>query len=212
MTTEQISVWTGAFGREYTERNRFDDDALNRLYQMRYGRTRDDINQDWLGHLPRDIRILEVGANIGNQLRALQRLGFKQLYGIEIQRYCVDEAKKLHPGIDIVEASGFDIPFKDRWFDLVFTNNVLIHIAPDDLPRLLSEIHRVSRDYVMGMEYYAAEVTEISYHGHTNLLWKADYAALYRKIVPALVTVREELFPMQDEPGKMDKMFLLRRK
>jgi pseudaminic acid biosynthesis-associated methylase len=212
MTTRQISVWTGEFGRDYTERNRFEDDAaFNRLYVTRYGHARDNINRGWLGHLPRDAKILEVGANIGNQLRALQRIGFSRLYGIEIQRYCVEESKRIYQGLDIVEGSGFDIPFKDGWFDLVFTNNVLIHIAPADLPKILAEIYRVSGSRIMGFEYFEPTITEIPYRGETNLLWKADYAGLYRKQFSNLKAEREQLFPCLDEPGKTDKMFLLRK-
>ena len=210
MQTEQIKTWTGSFGRDYTERNRFADDAdFNRLYVERYGRSRDEINQDWLAAVPRDARILEVGANIGNQLRALSRIGFRHLYGIEIQRYCVEEAKRLVPEADVVEASAFDIPFKDGWFDLVFTNNVLIHIAPDDIAGVLDEMHRVTGRWIWGFEYFAPQFTQIPYRGKDDLLWKADYAALFRERFPALGREREELMDCLDEPGKQDKLYLL---
>jgi pseudaminic acid biosynthesis-associated methylase len=212
MATDQVKVWTGQFGREYTERNRFaDDEAFNRLYLERYGRARDAINEDWLREVPREARVLEIGANIGNQLRALRRIGFRRLYGVEIQRYCVEEAKRLNPEVDIIEGSGFDIPFKDGFFDLVFTNNVLIHIAPDDIGGLLDEMQRVTRRWIWGFEYYAPEFTEIPYRGHEHLLWKADYAALFRARFPALRSVREELLDCLDEPGKQDKLYLLEK-
>jgi pseudaminic acid biosynthesis-associated methylase len=210
MKTEQLSVWTGEFGKQYTERNRFANSTeFNAIYKNRYGRTRDDINLEWCGSLPRDIRILEVGANIGYQLQSFQRLGFQNLFGIEIQRYCIEDAKRLTKGIDIVEASAFDIPFKDQCFDLVFTNNVLIHIAPNDLPMALREIVRVSRKYILGFEYFADQFTEINYHGKDNLLWKANYCALYQEECTTLQVVREQLFPCLDEPGNEDNLFLL---
>ena len=212
MTTEQVKVWTGAFGRDYTERNRFANDAeFNDFYLKRYGEPRDKVFSEWLSALPRDAKILEVGANIGNQLRCLQRIGFSRLYGVEIQRHCVDESRSLYTGIDIVEGSGFDIPFKDNWFDLVFTNNVLIHIAPGDLPRMQKEIHRVCGGQIMGFEYFAPELTEIPYRGKTNLLWKADYSKLYREQFPGLNVEREQLFPCLDDTGAIDKLFLLRK-
>ncbi len=55
---------------------------------------------------------------------------------------------------------------------------MLIHISPYDLPLALDEIHRSSRTYIWGMEYYAPEVTEVSYRSHSGLLWKMDYAGL----------------------------------
>lgn len=212
MTTDQIKVWTGEFGRAYTERNRFADaEAFNQLYITRYGRNRDELNREWLSFLPKDARILEIGANIGNQLEALRRIGFSNLYGLEVQRYCVTEAKRLHPEVDIIEGSALDIPFKDGFFDLVFTNNVLIHIAPTDLPILMREVARVCRGHVMGFEYYAPEFTNINYRGNTNLLWKADYSRLYQETCPQFKVEREELFPCLDEPGNVDKLFLLRK-
>ena len=210
--TQQIDVWTGAFGRDYTERNRFEDDeAFNKLYVERYGRTRDDINNDWLKDVPRDARILEVGANIGNQLRALHRLGFRHLFGVEIQRACVEEAKQRVPQADVVEGSAFDIPFKDGFFDLVFTNNVLIHIAPGDIGAVMDEMHRVSRRWIWGFEYYAPEFTEIPYRGKTDLLWKADYGRLFLERFKDLRPLRESLIDCLDEPGKQDKLYLLER-
>lgn len=212
MTTEQVKVWTGKFGRDYTERNRFADDAaFNEFYVKRYGEPRDKVFTEWLSALPKDAKILEVGANIGNQLRCMQRIGFSRLYGVEIQRHCVDESRTLYTGIDIVEGSGFDIPFKNDWFDLVFTNNVLIHIAPGDLPRMQKEIRRVCGGRIMGFEYYAPEFTEIPYRGNTDLLWKADYAKLYLDNCSGLKVEREQLFPCLDEPGNTDKLFLLKK-
>jgi pseudaminic acid biosynthesis-associated methylase len=212
MTTDQVKVWTGQFGRDYTERNRFAGDAaFNDFYVKRYGAPRDQVFSEWLSALPRNAKILEVGANIGNQLRCMQRIGFSRLYGVEIQRHCVDESRRLYEGLDIIEGSGFDIPFKDNWFDLVFTNNVLIHIAPADLPGMLKEIHRVSGGRVMGFEYFAPELTEIPYRGKSNLLWKADYAKLYRQHCPGLTVEREQLFKCLDEPGSTDKFFLLKK-
>ncbi len=212
MTSEQITIWTGEFGRAYTERNRFSDvQEFNLFYSVRYGRSRDDINRDWLEFLPKDARILEIGANVGNQLEALRRIGFSQLYGLEVQRYCVREAKRIHPEVDIFEGSAFDIPFKDGFFDLVFTNNVLIHIAPPDLSAVQREAVRVCRGFVLGFEYFAPEFTEINYRGNQNLLWKADYSRLYQEACPELVLEREQIFPCLDEPGNEDKLFLLRK-
>lgn len=214
VNTKQIETWTGAFGAQYTERCTFESDGeFNALYVRRYGVSRDDINRDWLGNLPRDARILEIGCNIGNQLRALQRIGFTNLYGIDVQRVAVEKSKELYRGIDAIVGSAFDIPFKDGFFDVVFTNNVLIHISPQDIGRVIDEMVRVSGHYVWGFEYYAPQFTEINYRGHTNLLWKADYSKCFLKRHPALLEAeREKIFDCLDEPGNRDKCYLLRRR
>lgn len=209
MNTPQVNVWQGEFGAAYTERCTFEnDDAFNELYIKRYGLSRDDINRTWLKDVPRGARILEVGTNVGNQLRALQRLGFTNLYGIDIQRYSVDRSKDLYRGLDIIVGSAFDIPFKDGFFDLVFTNNVLIHIAPTDIGAVMGEMHRVSRRWIWGFEYFAPEYTEIPYREHKNLLWKADYAKLFTERFANTRIAREQLYPCLDEPGLQDKCYL----
>ncbi len=212
-TTRQIETWTGSFGRQYTERCTYEDeDAFNALYVRRYGISRDAINAEWVGQLPRDAKILEVGCNIGNQLHALQRLGFSNLYGIDVQRFAVEKSKELHRGLDIICGSAFDIPFKSDYFDLVFTNNVLIHISPNTISGVIDEMIRVTRSYVWGFEYYAPQFTEINYRGNTDLLWKADYARLFVDHRPTVLAVeREQIFDCLDEPGNRDKCYLLRK-
>lgn len=213
MTTEQISVWTGEFGANYTERCKFESaDDFNQLYIDRYGATRDDLTNDWLGFLPKNVKILEIGTNVGNQLAVFQRLGFQHLYGIEIQRYAIEQSRQQYSGLDIVQSSAFDIPFKDGFFDVVFTNNVLIHISPDNIKLAMEEIMRVSKSWIWGFEYFAQQFTEITYRGNTNLLWKADYAAEFVKVSKGVLTVeREKLYPCLDEPGLEDKAYLLRK-
>jgi hypothetical protein len=94
---------------------------------------------------------------------------------------------------------------------LVFTSGVLIHIAPDDLPGAIGEIHRCSSDYIWGLEYYSSESTEVSYRGHQELLWKMDYARLYLNRFDDLEPVKMEQLPYLDN-ANVDSMFLLRKK
>lgn len=177
--TEQIRTWAGDFGRDYTDRNEISPLELDELYRRNYGITRREINERFLRDIPRDARILEVGCNVGTQLTLLEQMGFSQLHGIEIQSYALDRAKSKLPNAVLTQASAFSIPYPDLFFDLVFTSGVLIHIAPVDLPQALSEIHRCSRRWIWGFEYYAPETTEVAYRGQKSLLWKANFARAY---------------------------------
>lgn len=211
-TTDQIRRWSGDFGREYTDRNNYSPAQLDEFYLQTYGVTRRELNQRSLQGVPKDARILEVGCNMGTQLLMLKEMGFTDLSGIEIQSYAIERAKeRLGKGARILQASAMSIPFADRHFDLVFTSGVLIHIAPADLPTAVAEIHRCSRQWVWGMEYYAPQMTEIVYREHRDLLWKGDYAHLYLERFSDLELVREERMPYL-ETGNIDTMFLLRRK
>lgn len=208
--TRQMETWSGNFGREYTDRNAMTPDQFEQWYLNHFGVTRTELNKRFVGELDRDSKILEVGSNVGNQLRALQAMGFKNLYGIELQPYAVEQSKKWTHGINIVQGSAFDIPFKDVWFDVVFTSGVLIHIHLDDLSKVMREIHRCSRAYIWGMEYFAEQPTEVSYRGNAALLWKADYAQMYLDTFSDLRLVKREKLKYKDS-ANIDEIFLLKR-
>jgi pseudaminic acid biosynthesis-associated methylase len=215
MNTEQMAVWKGEFGADYTERNKFPDvESFNGYFRERFGHGRDDMNDMFVSALDRQSRFLEIGANVGNQLAALQRMGFSRLYGLEIQRVAIEASKSRWQGLDIVEGSGLDIPYKDNFADVVFTSDVLIHISPDDLGTVMDEIYRCSRSYIWGFEYFAPELTEINYRKNQNLLWKANYCQLFCDRFDDLEVVKIVDFPylIDEEAGNIDQMYLLKKK
>jgi len=208
--TKQSREWASDFGRDYTARNTFDPAELDALWMTNYGVTRTAMNRKILGVVPPDARILEVGCNVGNQLLLLHGMGYTNLSGIDVQGYAVQIAQTRVPGASVIEGSALDIPFPDRHFDLVFTSGLLIHISPADLPRVLHEIHRVARTWILGSEYYAPNLTEINYRGHEDLLWKDDFAKLYQHQFADLQLLQEERLPYLNSPNT-DTMFLLQR-
>jgi pseudaminic acid biosynthesis-associated methylase len=211
MNTPQMETWTGDFGREYTDRNSLTLADLDSVYQKRYGVTRRELNARFLSVVPADARILEVGCNLGNQLLLLQEAGYRDLYGIEIQEYALTKARSRLSGVQLVQATAFDIPFADKYFDLVFTSGVLIHIAPDDLPKAIGEIHRCVRSFIWGIEYHSSEPAAVNYRGHQELLWKMDYAKFYLDHFDDLELTKSEHLPYLDSPN-VDCMFLLRKR
>lgn len=209
--TKQILKWKGDFGKTYTDRNTFTLKALNKIYEEMYGLTCAELNKTFLGSFSRDIKILEVGTNIGNQLSCLKEMGFTNLYGIEINHYAAEAARKRLKNAHIVRGSALDVPFKDDCFDLVFTSGVLIHISPGDIKQVLGEIFRCSRQYIWGYEYYAQEYTEIPYRGNDNLMWKANFPCLYTDAFKNLKLEKKKMLPYL-QSGNVDVMFLLRKK
>ena len=159
-----------------------------------------------------EAKILEVGCNVGNQLRLLQKQGYKNLYGIEIMPSAVEQAKQLTKEINIIQGSAFDLPFKDNYFDLVFTSGVLIHIHPDDMKKAMAEIVRASKKYIWGFEYYADTLTSINYRGHTDRLWKTNFSKLFLDQFPNLKLVREKKSPYLANARQVDAMYLMEKK
>ena len=209
--TEQMQEWAGEFGKEYTDRNALSLQEMELRYKEHYGITRTEMNSRFIGDFDRNMRVLEVGSNIGNQLLCLQNMGFKYLYGIELQSYAVELSKSRTKGINIIQGSAFNIPFKDGFFDLVFTSGLLIHIAPEDITAVLDEMYRCTKQYIWCFEYYSEVYTQIDYRGHTNLLWKANFSKLFIGRFSNLRLVREELFKYLNNNDNVDAMFLLEK-
>jgi pseudaminic acid biosynthesis-associated methylase len=209
-TNRQLEKWAGNFGQEYTDRNRSSLSAMERLYKHHFGMTRTEMNRQFLSGLDRSMPILEVGCNIGNQLLCLQKMGFDNLYGIEPQDYAFELARKRLKGIQIIRGNIFDIPFKDRFFDLVFTSGVLIHISPRNIKKALKEIYRCSRKYIWGYEYYSEKYEKIPYRGKKNLLWKGNFVEIYKSLAPNIRIAKLQLFKYLENKN-MDIMFLLKK-
>ena len=210
--TEQMKKWIGDFGDQYTQRNALSIQGLDDYYTAEYGEgiTASGLSKEFLGGLNRDIKILEVGCNIGNQLAILQRLGFQNLYGIEINKSAIEIGKKNTKDISVIFGSAFDIPFKDNYFDLVFTAGVLIHINPKDVKKVLKEIHRCADQYIWGYEYYAERYTQVIYRGNKQLEWKANFPKIYTDTFKDLKLIKTR-FLKYVKNDNVDVMFLLKK-
>lgn len=207
--TSQEEFWASGFGKNYTNRNRCNPAELDDLYEKTWGTSRSKMNDQFLKDLPIE-SILEVGCNSADQLGLLQSQGHKNLYGVEIQPYALEEARKVTKGLSLVRGSALDLPFKDSFFDMVFTSGVLIHIHPDDLPKVMSEIYRTSKKYIWGYEFFNPEIVVINYRGNSDKHWKGDYAKKYMELFPDLKLVKEEKYKYLGNDN-IDNMFLLEK-
>jgi len=209
--TYQSKKWASEFGKMYTDRNPHTIEEMDEIYKKQYGITRTELNLMFLNDFDRGIKILEIGSNVGAQLQGLQKIGFTNLYGIELQQYAVELSKQYTKNVNLIQGSVLDIPFKDNFFDLVFTSGVLIHISPDDIEVAMKEIYRCTKKYIWGFEYYADTYTEISYRGENNLLWKANFAKIFVEKLPdlELIKVKQIKYLSNDN---IDFMFLLQKK
>ncbi len=182
MVTKQVELWRSQFGADYAERggNRVSNDG-QRLLVRDWGRM--------LAHAvtPAPESVLEVGCNIGRNLLALRHF-VPEVHGVEPNPAACHTAKD-HPELAnarITESDGFTLPYDDSSIDLVFTSGVLIHVAPDDLSRMVDEIMRVSRRYVLCIEYFSHQPESVKYHGMDGYLFKRDFGRFYLERHPGL--------------------------
>src|SRR5664280_956138 len=175
---KQLEIWQGEFGKAYTDRNVVDwHSRLPAFKKMLAGL---ELK-----------RVLEVGCNRGHNLQTLLELlgDGAEIFGVEPNTYALTLARSASDRFSPVPGNVFDLPFKDRYFDLVFTAGVLIHIPPDRLADAMREIARVTRRYVLAAEYYAEQDTVIESRGHNDLLWKRNFLTHYQTNVPDLKLV-----------------------
>ena len=210
--TNQMKKWETEFGGDYTNRSRVTVEEEDKVYHGRIGITKTNVYETFLAGLAIN-NVLEVGCNIGIQLSILNKMGYKNLYGIEINEYAINISKEFTKGksIYIIKGSAFDIPYKDSFFDLVFTSGLLIHISPDDINLVLDEIYRCTKRYIFGYEYHSDKYTMINYRGEDNLHWKADFARLFMERHKDLKLVKEERYAWLEKPKNVDAIYLLEK-
>lgn len=209
--SEQERSWSGKIGAAYTDRNTLSAEGLDTVYSQNFGRTRTELNWQFVGSLPRYLRILEVGCNIGMQLRHLRAMGFYNLWGIELQQYALD--RLCVSGVEVCQGSVTALPYPDEDFELVYTSGLLIHIPPDDLPQAMSEILRCTKQWVWGFEYYSQTLREISHRSWKDMLWEGDYPRMFIEMLPSLEVKDRWAAPDMhpDRAGTLVDMYLLEK-
>ena len=182
MVSKQVELWRSEFGESYAQRGN------NRITEQGQAA----LLRDWgkiLNHAisPRPESALEVGCNIGRNLVALKSF-LANLHGIEPNKFSCETARNnaALSEATIQEGEGSALPYADNSIDLVFTSGVLIHIAPENLGGVVDEIVRVARHYVVCIEYFSHEPTEVEYHGMSGYLFKRDFGKYYLERHPDL--------------------------
>lgn len=194
--TEQEAFWAGAFGDEYVERNAGEALIASNLY----------LFSKMMARSGKITSALELGANIGLNLRALKGLfPHAQLAAVEINQNAAQKLKEWGKA-EVYQESIFDFIPSRQW-DFVFTSGVMIHINPEMLSSLYDLMYRASSRYIGVIEYYNPTPVGISYRGHENKLFKRDFAGEILDRFPGLSLVdygfiyhRDPNFP-QDDPN-----------
>jgi pseudaminic acid biosynthesis-associated methylase len=164
--TEQETFWAGEFGTDYVDRNTGPEPLAANLALF----SRALANTRGLSSC------IEFGANIGLNLRALRLLFPKQeQYAIEINPAAVTQLGAAIPPENIYPTSILDFTPNRTW-DLAMTMGVLIHIDPDWLHRVYDKLYSAADRYILICEYYNPSPVQMHYRGHSNRLYKRDFA------------------------------------
>lgn len=164
--TPQEQFWAGEFGTAYIERNQGDKLLA--------------ANLDFFVKSLRQTRQLksciEFGANIGMNLKALNLLfpGL-QAHGIEINSEAAAQLANTIPAAHVYNQSILDFKETRNW-DLALIKGVLIHLNPEVLPTVYDKLVAATGRYLLVAEYYNPSPVTINYRGHTDRLFKRDFA------------------------------------
>lgn len=164
--TEQEVFWAGKFGDDYINRNKGAQLLASNLNFFTKA-----LNQ--MGPID---SCMEFGANIGMNLQALRLLyPTLDMKAIEINPTAAEELSNVIRKEAIQSCSIFDANV-DQKVDLSLIKGVLIHINPDHLQTVYEKLYSASNRYVLIAEYYNPSPVAIPYRGHTDRLFKRDFA------------------------------------
>jgi spore coat polysaccharide biosynthesis protein SpsF len=184
-----IDAWKGEFGDDYAARNCATEETVGNA-----ARAFTEI----LSHVKDSppASILEVGANIGINLRAISGLTAAELFAVEPNASAREQLveDKVVPQDHLFDAMATKLPLEDGAVDFAFTSGVLIHVPPEDLEAAYGEIHRVAARYILCMEYFSPRPVEIPYRGHEGLLFKRDFGGMWLDLFPVLEPVANGFF------------------
>jgi pseudaminic acid biosynthesis-associated methylase len=97
-----------------------------------------------------------------------------RLNDVEINLDAYDELETLI-GKGTFHGSIFDYPVLEK-VDLALIKTVLIHINPEHLYAVYEKLYQASNRYILVCEYYNTTPVAINYRGHTDRLFKRDFA------------------------------------
>lgn len=159
------------------------DEYAQRKQRSIYYHIQEIMLTDYVAHYA-PVRVLEFGCGVGRHLRNLNQLPQVEAYGYDQSRTMVQGCLRWtsQAWIDEHIAVGSPrgpLPYERGHFDIVITAEVLVHVRPEDLETILSELVRICRGHVLHME--TAEHYELVAGEHSGC-WKHDLVAAYARL------------------------------
>jgi len=193
--TDQEEFWAGEFGEQYIDRNKGEKLLASNL----------NFFNKALSSVVKPESFIEFGANIGMNSKALKLLfPGSQIKAVEINEKAAAILKETIGEENVFNQSIFDFSSEEK-FDVSFIKGVLIHINPDMLSVVYEKLFNSSKKYILIGEYYNPSPVTISYRGHSDRLYKRDFAGEMLDKYPTLELIdygfsykRDVNFPQDD--------------
>lgn len=194
--TPQESFWAGDFGTEYMQRNCGEDCVAANTAMF----------SKILSRVGAVASVLELGANIGNNLESLRYLlPHACISALDINPQACEVLRSKPTVVNEVFEGSLLSWQPHTQHDLTFTKGVLIHVNPEELHRAYDLLVNASKKWVLVAEYYNPSPVKIGYRGHSDHLFKRDFAGEIMERHPGLklrdygfVYRRDPVFPQDD--------------
>ena len=183
MTIKPIDLWKGKFGDDYSDRNPITaEDIENR--KTAWVQIIALIHNSKKTPYIFSSSFFEMGAGTGRNIISLHKLYIQnnmpgpKLFAEEpndrTRAVLIGNAKEIGANLRIVNEKE---KMPSGIADITFTSGVLIHIPPNELIDQMKELYRLSKKYIVIMEYFSPELREIQYHGE-KALWLNDFGSI----------------------------------
>lgn len=122
-----------------------DYEGLNIIARTYFGFVKSHV-KEIINDIPIQSKVIDVGCGSGRSLLWLEEFGFNPI-GIDCSKSSIRHCKNI--GLDVSLMDAFKTTFKNKEFDLVFSEGLIEHFIPKDFQSLVNEMCRISKKYVL---------------------------------------------------------------
>ena len=98
-------------------------------------------------------RILDLCCNVGRHLNSLSKLGYTNLYGVDINDLSIKKIKTIYKNlssanVSCTNAESYLLKTESNYFDLIYTHGATVELIPPTFP-IIKEVCRVTKNFVI---------------------------------------------------------------
>lgn len=110
-------------------------------------------------------RVLDLGCGLGciGRLKPNNKI---EVYGVDIDKYAVEEAKKYEQA-EIIDLEKGILPFKDEFFDGIIARDILEHLLKPW--EIVNEMHRVLKQFGIVIASVAMAKPSVVWNDYTHI-------------------------------------------
>ena len=149
-------MWAGKPGDEYCEHHSITAEQADKDWKGMFGVTFTECVKQTLEALKLsktfDANILEIGCSTGTKLDVFSKLGFHNLFGVDLSPKAISICKQHHPNFQVKTVNDYEYSFQDQGveqFDIAFTSAVLSHIPREERKDFFDKVRKLNVKYFM---------------------------------------------------------------